>query len=433
MRVALFPDTNVALHFLPFEQIDWCALAQAEDVTLVLSSAFLRELDDKKNSGPRHIKPRAKRFSSWLDSLQGSTPSVRDRVTLEIRVEEPELSLDFAQHGLLPTVNDDRHIASMRIYRDAYPDIPCKCITADHLMMLKARAHGFEVLRPPEDARQRDEPDERDQELRALRDENVKLQRRISPQPQFKLTFGDLTASHLLVRVGRLRVPDDAEIEELLDTERSLIDMQEQFSPLGFEKPSRSKVEQYVDQVRAWLPGHCEAERQRMLTTRVDELTLHNVGDGNGEDIEITLTFPPNVYVAERRVIDREPKAKPPKGRNRLVAFDEELLRYPRTSSDALAHHLDEMLASTARHVAQQGPNALTIFEPALKHHDNHALEAFDLWFESADDVSKGATVEFRIHASTPPVVEGKLHLVFELADWGLSLDPSRPYPQRRR
>jgi hypothetical protein len=37
----IYPDTMVALHYRPFDDIDWCALVAADEVVLVITSVCL--------------------------------------------------------------------------------------------------------------------------------------------------------------------------------------------------------------------------------------------------------------------------------------------------------------------------------------------------------------------------------------------------------
>ena len=429
MRVALFPDTNVVLHFKPFAEIDWRTLAKADEVTLVASAILVREVDNKKNSARGHIQKRARQFASWLGTLPDTAAAtVRDNVTIEIRVEEPELALDFAARGLVPTIADDRLVAAMIVYAEGNPQTQCACVTDDALLVRKVRAAGFTIIAPPEGARLKDEPDARDVEIRELHDANVELKRQLDARPSFELSFGARETKHLRLRFGRLRVPDAEEVEVLLASERSMLETIDRFAGGMWEPPPQHKIVDYIAEVRAWLPSHVEHERQRMLTTRIDEMTLHNVGGGNGKDIEITLTFPDHVYVAAKREIERQPKPKAPEPRNRFAMPFETLAHPP---SDYFARLVGDAFNPKANTLTEVGPHELDLYVRDLKHNDNRRLDSFDLWFESPDDIGGGATVGFKIHAATPPVVTGELHLAFELNDWGLSLAESRKYRQR--
>lgn len=63
-------DTNTAMHCKRADQIDWPALTKCDEVILVATPIFLKELDKHKNTHPsRRLRNRAKDYMSWLLSF----------------------------------------------------------------------------------------------------------------------------------------------------------------------------------------------------------------------------------------------------------------------------------------------------------------------------------------------------------------------------
>jgi hypothetical protein len=45
--VAVFPDTNLFLHYRPINEIDWCALIKARPVEIKIAAVVTRELEER--------------------------------------------------------------------------------------------------------------------------------------------------------------------------------------------------------------------------------------------------------------------------------------------------------------------------------------------------------------------------------------------------
>jgi predicted ribonuclease YlaK len=185
-----YPDTPVAMHYRPFKEIDWCKLVGADDVVLVITPVFLREVDEHKDHKRGALQRRARRMNSWLGELRKTKSwEIRPGVRVEVNTREPELDVDFAAHGLQPSVNDDKIVGCM--VRDAvvHPGVPLVCVTSDNALGYKVDGAGFEVVEPPEDVRLPDEPDQAEREKRELQKQIIELKKRVEPEPDLSLRF----------------------------------------------------------------------------------------------------------------------------------------------------------------------------------------------------------------------------------------------------
>ena len=58
-HAAIFPDTNVFLHFRRLTEIDWCALFNAKTVTIVIAPVVTGELQEQKTLNSSRKLPKA--------------------------------------------------------------------------------------------------------------------------------------------------------------------------------------------------------------------------------------------------------------------------------------------------------------------------------------------------------------------------------------
>jgi hypothetical protein len=150
MRVVL--DTNVHLHFRPFDQIaNWSEIVEADSSTvtiqLIVPLPVVKELDDKKNLAKA---PLAGRASSRLRQLrytlagQGAGPaSVREGVRLSVYV--PRSPID--------TTNIDEAILACVQGLALRPGGRVVLVTGDLSMQLRAEVQDITVRIMPEDLR----------------------------------------------------------------------------------------------------------------------------------------------------------------------------------------------------------------------------------------------------------------------------------------
>lgn len=180
----VFLDVNVALHFKRADQIDWCALAGAAQVVLVVAPVFLDELEYQKVHNPsRKLRERADGSVNWLAQFLRSPRSVRPGVTSSFLDHEPHV--DFAAHRLSPATADDQLIASVLDHLQTFTG-RVSVATADIGLEVKLRARRIEPLLLPDDLRLPAEPDAVEKELQQTRQELARLKSRF---PRLELSF----------------------------------------------------------------------------------------------------------------------------------------------------------------------------------------------------------------------------------------------------
>src|SRR5205809_2100739 len=100
-EIAVFPDTNVFLHYRPLSELDWCSMAQARSVRVQIAPVVMRELEERKVLHPiKRIRERADRALQMLFrfSQAGAPCQMREGVLLDFLIHEPSQEFAIAKH-----------------------------------------------------------------------------------------------------------------------------------------------------------------------------------------------------------------------------------------------------------------------------------------------------------------------------------------------
>lgn len=263
----LFPDTNVFLHFEFFDSIDWCTLAGSEKVALVLTATVIRELDRHKNN-PRQdqkLRERARKVVRRLYELEKSSRLVRPGVTLERWGSHPP-----EVRGLSLEDPDECHIAAALHFAQERA-IPATLVTGDLGMLLKAGDHGLAGFEVPETFKLK-ELDERDVEIKKLREELTRIQTR---SPKLKVTFQN-GEPFQKVTLRPQSTLSNAEIEALVS---------------GEVRPEIWDSRAHERQLRKHYGRVREYQERKNYTFKLD-LVLQNEGEALADDVDIFVTVP---------------------------------------------------------------------------------------------------------------------------------------------
>ena len=141
-KIAVFPDTNLFLHYRSLNEIDWCSLLHSSTVEIEIAPVVARELEKQKTLNPsKKLRDRAATALKLLHKHLAN-PQVRDGVTLQFLIKEP--TPEFAAfRGLNLQLEDDRLIGTFFLYRDENPDTRCVLVTGD--LPLTIKAHQFQI------------------------------------------------------------------------------------------------------------------------------------------------------------------------------------------------------------------------------------------------------------------------------------------------
>ncbi len=191
MHKIIYLDTNIFLHYQPFNQINWLKIVKAESATIVIPPVTIRELNKHKDSHPRaQIKKRAgetiKRLSGFFDS--GTTVKIAEKV--DVLFEDRDPIIDFAAHQLNFNIQDDHLIASILMNRQEAPAEHIVLVTSDLGLALvtKAGRQGINTQKMPENYRIADEPDPNESKVKQLEQQIRELNSRT---PDLSLVYED--------------------------------------------------------------------------------------------------------------------------------------------------------------------------------------------------------------------------------------------------
>ena len=319
--LAIFPDTNIPLHYQRYDQVDWCAVAQADDVLILIPPVLIRELNKHKDNPAqsRTIRRRAASTLSYLDTLFQNTSEETLRPGVRIATIPFEPGIDFPSHQLSQQIEDDHLLASAIEYCIENPGAEVAIVTNDIGLRLKAGPHNLRCLRLPDELKLLDEPDPIEKELRDLRLENERLK---AAAPSLTVEFED-GRPHLSVLVPQPRSLPDEYIDAAMTECRSEhakyaypSDINAgTYSFLGLTKERidsyNRQLEEYYQHTRHYLDAEVDwlnvRERSIAFKTRI-----MNRGTVPATDVQILLTFPAPLTIYTQETFPEEPVAPEP-------------------------------------------------------------------------------------------------------------------------
>jgi hypothetical protein len=314
------------------------------------------------------------------------------------------VAINFEDHGLAPSSNDDKFVACMLRDRARYPDAEFICVTADSALAYKADAKGFLVVEVPDSYRLPPEPDDKELENRELRKQLLAFQNRVEPAPRLRIaSTGDESYSVFAARI--VDPIADEDIEDHIQLQKSMIGLNSNVLLALYTPPSEAAIDGYVKMLVEWLHWHNDDAIARGLTCRM-KLVLKNVGNGNANDVELRFRFPASVFVAEERVYQSGPtKPRMPRGRSMIDTYTGRLNTAVFSPSVVgLRNVLGRETHEPVRIVGSGDEHELAIHVDSIKHRSELVLPEFDAWFSSAEELpTKGFPVECQIHIGLPP------------------------------
>ena len=107
-KIALFPDTNLFLHYRPLNEIDWCSLLQSSTVEIEIAPVVARELETQKTlNQSEKLRDRAETALKLLhkhladpqvrEGVGAHTGGGRSSVLCYTRTDSPDRSQGSAQ------------------------------------------------------------------------------------------------------------------------------------------------------------------------------------------------------------------------------------------------------------------------------------------------------------------------------------------------
>ncbi len=355
MRV-LFVDTNLFLEFrrasdLPWHELDNAAPGRGPEIRLIVPSTVINEIERHKTNGNSRKAKRARDTSTALRQALISPGHVTElrsanpRVVLEL---PPVVRLDFSQFPNLDPLRPDHRIAAE--YAEVLKAEPALAVLSDDtLSILAVRSLGFEPILIPESWRLAPENDERDDEIRRLKEE-IRTYKHASPQLSITIVGSDQVAAKIINATVPLFEMSRNDVEQAVAEIRARFPMETKFQvdpPNGAQMARGSYLERWVaplsDKIEAYkanaYPKWIRAVEKALpaLASRLNALScqvqfavlVSNSGFANAADVRLTITAYDGItlldsvseWEMERRINLMRLPAPPEAPRGRFVSI----------------------------------------------------------------------------------------------------------------
>jgi len=430
----VFVDTNILIHYRRLEEIDWLKLIREEAAMLVLAPVVIRELDTHKFNHPSSkIRARVRELLANLRATFANAIEVEIRKSVRLRVLTQDPEVDFESYGLRRDVNDDWLLASMIVARIAHPEGCVVLAAADFGLDLKARAAGFLVIAPPNEARLADEMDVSEKRIKQLERENATLRNRL---PDLRLSLADSSIQTFsLPGNPEEEVQTDAEIAKLRQQYPHLVEPSVAAAAIrdqtlgdllrsgtkvdlatlarpGEYKRYNSELDVYYSEFEQYLrelANHRDRQQRRIELA----IHLHNDGGAPAEDIDIHMHFPDGFELWRLKKEPREPTPPEPPLKPGYIRPMTDILSTlsfpaPRLPTTEFRSNISPPDISKA--------NSYDVRQHvrSLKHGYSSLLETYSVIYESAMSIRSFEVRYFISAANLPKAAEGKLSVVIQ-------------------
>ncbi len=354
MHKTVFLDTNVYLHYEPFDQIPWLKTLAASEVTIIVPPIVVRELNKHKDtSANTHLRRKASSILTRLYSLFKTENAVQVRDCVKVCLEDRDPPDDiYTAPDLNRSIQDDQLIASIIQFREENPGVDVVLVTADSglLLMGKAKRHGIQVAELPDNTRLPEEPDKDAIRIRELKEEIRRLQARI---PRLSLSFLNGNQHETFQLKSPLEMTN-------AEADQELKSIKLQYPKIG-QEPTRSaelpgqlgafvrtiadmnaslgaslshqdietynqELETFYGEYAAYILRRTQFENLRRRTL-VLAIRVTNRGTAPAEDVDVKLCFPDGLDVIDGEAYPSIPKLPdPPSGpKTRMQRLTESL------------------------------------------------------------------------------------------------------------
>lgn len=441
--VYVFPDTNIFLHYQPFDQMRWTEILQLPQIVLVIAPVVVRELDEHKDQHRLStIRDRARTAlkkieQSILDEMDTQLP---DGVELEY-AQEP--TVDFELRGLRRDINDDHLIANCLTQRETETGSDVLLISGDTGPRLKAVQRGFKALSLPDKYKLPSALDAVEKDKKQLQRRVQQLENRL---PKLKLAFANEANQFEAVTRQPFTVPEEEVQRQVAfikakHSKRALPQKKEpeqgyssllgqiqrpgiaagpadSWSSISIEEVQRynRELDEFYDVYEDYIRKYVQGRNLQHRTIRLN-ISLFNYGTAPAEDIDVFMHFPDGFHLYDKESRPRLPeKPDPP--------------LQPQTGAEKMAHRSSSLydfspsLRSppympvrgnvSSPKIERSNSYNVSYEVDRLKQHMNEPFEPLYVAFDSLNDVAS-FSIDYRINAAElPDEVTGVLHVVVD-------------------
>ena len=313
----LFLDTNIYIHYIDVEQINWNKIVGDADITIVVPRITLREIDQHKDQNRGKIQKRAKAISAKFAQifLDGKT----FKYTFALCDEPAASSFDGGKFNI--HINDDWFILSA--LHSNYDVADIVVISSDTNLLLKAKENGLDFRKMSDEYRLKEELSDEEKEIKALKAELEKYKNR---QPKPSVIFEKEESDKLI-----LKRPNKRDLEDELSIYMENLKKEYPYWERGKVCTSSNLfglnllvTQEQIDKYNAELNDYFEEEEEfqrfllqkDILDERFRELSFGISNDGNAQtgDMNVFIEFPEHINLYNRDIkisIDNIAPVKP--------------------------------------------------------------------------------------------------------------------------
>ena len=304
----LFVDSNLFLQCRPLKELDWDSLVGRDEVTLLVPSAVLAELDKHKSDGNNRRAQKARGAIQFLNSILEAPDD-----TVVIRETPVKIIAKFAPgvSGDVNTSNDDSILFEVDQMTRTHGNQVVGLVTDDTNLKVKAKRKGLRFLPIPDNWLLAPEPDERDKRVKKLEEDVALLKRQT---PIIEITIDGCQEIELVVPSYE-PLPQDA-VDRLMNAMIEKFPMKTNFSLSSYEKlqnaarlnlfsshpPADWEIEKYQkEEYPKWEQElhrglkHLHTRLRFREATANVRLLVANNGTVSGEHVHIAITASPGL------------------------------------------------------------------------------------------------------------------------------------------
>jgi predicted nucleic acid-binding protein len=426
-QLAIFIDTNIALHYVRLDQIDWKRLTQKKKIEIVVCAVVLMELEKNKvENQSKKIRKRAGEYGSWLLARYDS-PELNTDVSISFCANEP--MIDFSLNGLDKQNFDDRLVAAVIEHQEKNPEQHILVLTADLGVTFKFKIRGIEVKNLPEEYRLPEELDEHEAENRELRGQLAKIANRL---PKVKLSFSTHASffeienrpipkresiisdwmAKAIAKYPKSKSKAPGDKFSIPSTHQALVQLGQTLNGLSDSQQAAhdQRLESFYSEYRAYCQDLFDFHLRARARFKLDLILSNLDGSAPANSIDIFVRCNRSfIFLKERQLPDSPSAPRPPKKPTSIFdsGFGEIQTNFPHLQSmkDVLRENAPdrprlEIVDGNAKFYVQQ-----------LKH--KQSFDLFPIWLDFGNiDNIKNVTISYEIHAEeiVVPVI-GELHL----------------------
>jgi hypothetical protein len=439
----VFLDTNVFLHYQPYDQISWPEILNASNIIIVVPPVIFRELNKHKDSHPRqHIKERASKVIKKFGSLVNMGREVEIKSNIKICFEDREPEQYFTQFQLDRNSQDDHLIVSILMYKNENPSANIVLVTSDLGLLLigKAKRLNISSIELPNELKLAEEPDADQIRIKHLESKIRELE---SKMPQLSMSFED----GLHHSTFTLHHPAEIDPDGIAKT----LNLIKQQYPKIINRPNKQytestnqlagllvglnaslgstlmpeDIDKYNTELDKYYETYAEYLNKCLLFQNIQRkcillsLFIKNDGTAPAEDLDIFMHFPDGFKLINEKKFPHtpEPPKPPQKPKTPMEKFQESMnqsLIIP--SISALSNYRLPTMPLTQNvsvpKIRRKHSYDVDLHAQRLKHLTRESLDPLCLIFDSFD-TAQSFQIDYRILAANLPTETiGKLQVV---------------------